>query len=289
MPLVKVIGSNSSHSAAAAMAVTLAKASEPLKAVPAAQKKMRAERTRPKNPNALTLDQHVFPKKSIDRFTDKSGYVSLLNLRRNQERRVRPGNVIFCASRAWDERTETGFMKRIEDEFQQIMGLILDGTTETIGPDQKAAIDRMYALWHMRARYRELDAQEIQLNGIAGSDLTLEQEENLEKNGYMFARNSGTMPARQLNGLELQMRINAYARELGTAVTRWGVISAQAGEFIVPDIPLHGIIPVAPQLALVHSSPDGMILERNVAEINRVIREASQDYCFARDFASCPV
>jgi hypothetical protein len=275
------------HLAAAFMGMTLAKASQPPK-VRERQKRARAERTRPRNPNSLTVDQHIFPSKSIERFTNQSGRVSVHDLHRAKVISAKPNNAIFCAGRAWDQRAETGYMKCIEDEFQNIVGPILDGKTEPLAPEHKATIDRMYALWHMRSRYRELGSQEIHLNGIAGCDLTKEQEENLEKNGYMFARKSGTMPARQLNGLELQLRIDNYAHDLAAHVTRWGVISAQSGEFIVPDVPMHGIIPLTPRLALVQSAPDGMIVEGNVAEINRAMRTTSQDYFFARDFLSCP-
>jgi hypothetical protein len=127
-----------------------------------------------------------------------------------------------------------------------------------------------------------LNRIEIELNGNAGYDLTKVQEENLEKNGYLFARKGGRMPARQLNGLQIQKRIDGYALDLAASVTRWGVISAQSGEFIVPDVPLHGIIPLTPRLALVQSAPDGMIVERNVAEINQAMRATSRDYFFAR-------
>jgi len=99
-----------------------------------------------------------------------------------------------------------------EAEFQQIVDPIVDGKTDTVAPERKAASDRIWALWHRRSRYRELESQEVQLNGNVGNDLTKEQEENLEKNGYMFARKSGIMPARQLNGLELQLQIDNYAR-----------------------------------------------------------------------------
>jgi hypothetical protein len=179
-------------------------------------------------------------------------------------------------------------MKRIKDDFQKIVAPTVDGNAQTITSEAKAAIDRMFALWYMRSRYREIESQEIQLNGISGGDLTKEQEENLEKNGYMFARKSGRMAARQLNGVELQMRADDYARELASSVTRWGVIAAQSGEFIVPDVPSHGIIPLTPRLALVQSAPDGMITEQNLAEINLAMRATSQDYFFARDFSSCP-
>ncbi len=269
------------------MAVTLAKASQPLE-VNEPRKRARVEKTRSRNPNSLTVNQHVFPSKSIKRFADQNGRVSVHKLHRAMVIRVKPDNAIFCACRAWDERAETGYMKRIEDDFQKSVGPIVEGMVQTLASELKATIDRMCALWYMRSRHRELESQEIQLNGIAGDDLTKEQEENLEKNGYLFARKSGAVPARQLNGVELQFRIDNYARDLAASVTRWGVISAQAGEFIVPDVPSHTIIPLTPRLALVNSAVDGMIVERNVAEINRAMRAASRNYFFARDFSSCP-
>lgn len=295
MPVIKIIDSGGParasnqgpYLAAAVMAVKLAKAPEPPK-VHEQLKRVRAERTRPRNPNSLTVNQHVFPSKSIERFTDQRGRVSVHELHRAAVICAKPDNAIFCARRAWDERAETGYMKRTEDDFQRTVGPIVDGKAQTLASELKAAIDRMYALWYMRSRHRDLESQEIQLNGIAGYDLTKEQEENLEKNGYMFARKGGRMPARQLNGVELQLRIDNYALALAASVTRWGVISAQSGEFIVPDVPSHGIIPLTPRLALVNSAPDGMIIERNVAEINRSMRATSRDYFFARDFSSCP-
>jgi hypothetical protein len=83
------------------------------------------------------------------------------------------------------------------------------------------------------------------------------------------------------------MRIDDYAWQLAAGVTRWGVISAQSGEFIVPDVPSYTIIPLSPRLALVGSAPDGVIVEQNLAEINGATA-ASQEYFFARDFSKCP-
>ena len=62
-------------------------------------------------------------------------------------------------------------MKRIEAEFQEIIEPIVDGKTGTIVREHKPAVDRMYALWHMRARYRELESQELRFNGNVGDNL----------------------------------------------------------------------------------------------------------------------
>jgi hypothetical protein len=78
------------------------------------------EKTRPRNLNRLTVNQHVFPSKSIERFTGKGKRVAVYDLHRNEVVRARPGNPVFLAFRAWDQRAESGYMKRIEDEFQNI-------------------------------------------------------------------------------------------------------------------------------------------------------------------------
>ena len=129
-------------------------------------------------------------------------------------------------------------------------------------------------------------SQEIQLNSISGQALTKEQEENLEKNGYMFAREGGKWPARQFNGLQIQMFIDHYTSRLTAA--RWGVLAAQSGEFIVPDVPSNTIIPLSPHIALVGSIPDAVISEQNLAEINRAVVRSSRDYFFARDLSKAP-
>ncbi|MGL4262612.1 MAG: hypothetical protein ACRCTX_13435 [Afipia sp.] len=280
-------GDQGPHLAAAVMAVTLARASGPFRAREQ-RGRTKFEKTRPRNPNRLTVNQHVFPSKSIERFTGQGRRVAVYDLHRNVVFRARPANPVFLTFRAWDQRAEAGYMKHIEDEFQTIVAPIADGKTQTIAPEAKPFIDRMYALWHTRSRQREIESQEVQLNVAPGSDYTKEQEENLEKNGYMFVRKGGGIPGRQLNGIELEMRADDLARHLAGSVPRWGVISTQSGEFIVPDVPSHGIIPVTPRLALVQSAPDGMITERNLAEINLAMRTLSQDYFFARDLSTCP-
>ncbi|MCA7939475.1 DUF4238 domain-containing protein [Burkholderia cepacia] len=269
------------------MAKTLAKASEPISRLPTKGEILKPEKTRPQNPNRLTVRQHVFPVRSMQQFVDKSGRVSVFDMLRSKTRLAQPKDMLFCAQRAWDQRAEAGYMKYIEDEFQKIVQPIISGQVNTITPGQKPAIDSMFALWFMRTRYRRLDAQEVQLFGIIGDDLTKTQEENLESNGYLFARMGGKMPARQLNGVQLQMRIGRYASDLA-ALTGWGVIHAQSGEFIVPDVPSHTIIPLTPKLALVASVRDGFVLEQNLAEVNSALRASSREYYFSRDLSKCP-
>jgi hypothetical protein len=213
--------------------------------------------------------------------------VAVFDMLRVKKRPARPEDILFCARRAWDQQTED-HMTQIENRFQEVVPPITEGLVNTIAPEHKPAIDTMFALWVMRIRFRGLPAQELQLVGIPGYDLTKAHEEHLESTDRLFVRKGGKVAARQSNGAQLLLRIGRYAHELATAVSECGVIRAQSGEFIVPDVPMRTIIPLSPTLALIAPSLDGTILEPNVEEINSALRTDSNEYYFAGDLSKRP-
>ena len=240
------------------------------------------------NPHGLAIDLHVLPVASIKRFCGADGYVHLHDLIRGRVRRAGPRDSMFCARRAWDHGSETGFMKRIEDAFQDLVGKIIGGAVTTIAGSDKRIVDQFFALWYVRSRHRTLAIQEIQVKKISGDDLSRDQEELLEKRGILFTRTGGCFLARQLNGKQIQI-FASYIARTDLAASRWGVIEAQAGEFIVPDMPWQLVIPITPTRGLASPAPSGMITRQNLTEINRNAIAGSQAYFFARDFGACPV
>src|ERR1700730_17538642 len=90
------------------------------------------EKPRKGNPNRLTIKQHVLPAASIARFADAKGGVWVHDLIRGKRRVTHRNDVIFCAQRAWDQRSESGFMKRIEDAFQSLAEMIIAGIVAKI-------------------------------------------------------------------------------------------------------------------------------------------------------------
>jgi hypothetical protein len=283
MSVIKVYSQSGSHLAAALMGALAVGRPEHSAHKP----RSKPEKTRARNPNQLTVYQHVYPQCSIARFAGDDDKVVLRDLVRGQTRRAKPRDSIFCARRAWDQRAETGYMKQIEDRFQALAEALIGGQPTISSAEDRKVVERFFALWYMRARHHELEDQEIRFNRLEGDKLTKEQEENLEAKGYLFVRQGGLVPARQLNGLWLQSQIDGYAMNL-TSVERWGVIQPESGEFMITDMPLHMIIPVTPKLALVGNAPDGTISRDNLAELNRVIVGGSQRYYLAHDLANCP-
>jgi hypothetical protein len=241
----------------------------------------------PTKGSGLTIDGHTFPNKSIRRFCN-NGVVDVCDKVRNIQRHAKSDDRIFCAVRAWDQRSESGYMIRIENQFQRLADGILAGHVTTIDEEQNHLIDNFYALWYYRSRLRYLPYLEHQLNGVDSAGYTKEQEEALERDWQLFVREGGRIPARQLNGLRIQFLADNYARQI-KGMTKWRIITPQEGEFIVPDIPNIPAVPLTPTLCLFSTAPsDGMIVKEAVADFNRQFKEGSWEYFFARDLAACP-
>ena len=97
----------------------------------------RPEKTQRGNAHKLTLRPHVFPAASIARFVDSDKRVSLCDVLQRRIRRAAPDDPVFRAQRTWDHGSEAGFMKRIEDAFQNLAAKIIDGWVFTIGDEDK--------------------------------------------------------------------------------------------------------------------------------------------------------
>ncbi len=158
-------------------------------------------------------------------------------------------------------------MKQIEDRFQALADDVLAGRIEHITGDDGWTITHYFSLWYFRSRQEPPREPDVQFAGITGEQLSQDQEERFEKMHVMFAREGGRMPTRFLNGIQLQTRVDQYAHQVLKSWT-WGVIQAKSGEFVLPDVPHHGFIPLTPKVLLAANHPNGTILKSNLIEIN---------------------
>ena len=77
-----------------------------------------------KNPQGLTQNQHIFPKRSIERFCDNRGFVQVRS--GDKQFPSTPKNDLFCANRLWNQQAENGFPKHVEDVFQAVADAIIE-------------------------------------------------------------------------------------------------------------------------------------------------------------------
>ena len=245
------------------------------------------EPTRPGNPINLTINQHVLPKASIERFADSNGgRVQLFDKIRSKSRLAKPNDQIFCAKRKWDHGSEAGYMCGIERRFQRLACQVIAGKVTSIGDSEKSIVDVFLALWRARADQKTEEDREIKSSFVAGIELSKTREENLEKNGYIFVRKGGQLPSRMAHGIEIRMQIRRWVHGLTDA--QWGILQADQGQFLVPDRPERTMIPLTPTLCLCSGGQSGRISGQNLAEINRISKAVSVEYYFARDLGQCP-
>lgn len=237
------------------------------------------------NPHRLTINQHVYPARSIERFADTTGTVEVWLRRNNKTFRASPDNPLFCARRTWDQRAEFGYMKAIEDEFQILADRIVNGGA-MLTAEESLAASRFFILWQLRAQQRHNPIGDAPVAGVAPDPLTKDQREQLEEL-VMFMNSDQTLSGRFVSGLHILGEIDRSLTQLTNA--RWGVVTAHEGEFLLPESFGYCCqIPIAPSRCLVYGHADTIIPECEVAKANRVAVALDTDYLVARDLARCP-
>ena len=251
---------------------------------------MAYEKPQKGNPHRLTVKQHMFPARSIARFVSDDDTVAVFLVSQSKIFRTTPDDQIFCARRVWDERAETTYMKSIEDNFQQLAESIIAGTTREFSEEQKQIINDFYALWNIRAHWKDQPISDQPLStDVTGLSYyaSKDEQELLEKNHISVIEPDHSIPGRMITGVKMQQNLFLCRRQLADA--QWGVLRASQGEFLVPDNFSNArIVPLTPKLCLYSPSSNDVIRESEVLQINQLAVASSREWYFAQDLSNCP-
>jgi len=247
---------------------------------------MKFEPVQKGNPHQLTVKQHILPSKSIARFANKKNHVDLFNLTAKKRLQAKPSDSIFCVNRSWDERTEKGFGKDIEDSFQSVAEKILKRDI-TANSDDHCAITRFYCLLRVRHHYSDLSLDNQKLGVQPEYILNIDDREQFEKSHIVYINDSGEIPARIWRGLLMQSSLDsAVSKMIGV---RWGVLTSEEGEFLVSDnsSPVC-VIPINPKQCLAANCESKTIRLELVRQVNTQIMTGARRFIFARNLDQCP-
>ena len=242
------------------------------------------EMTQRHNPHQLTIRQHCFPRKSIERFANKDGVVHVHLVEHGRTVVLKPDDNNFCALRTWDQRAETGFMREIEDRYQGLAEKIEDGTiVRRLNLEEKNVVTDMYILWNCRWHWNEDPVKDQKIKGALGvsREFSKDQQEFLEKEGIGVIRPDLSISGRHLTGVKIQQNI-FDERERMRGCT-WGILNSRGAEFVVPDNASDRImLPVTPSKCLVNGEGYRFASERKVAAMNDLAKRTSEKHYFAR-------
>ena len=194
------------------------------------------EMTQRHNPHQLTIRQHCFPRKSIERFANKDGVVHVHLVEHGRTVFLKPDDNNFCALRTWDQRAETGFMREIEDRYQGLAEKIEDGTiARRLNLEEKNVVTDMYILWNCRWHWNKDPVKDQKIKGALGvsREFSKDQQEFLEKEGIGVIRPDLSISGRHLTGVKIQQNIFDERERMGGCT--WGILNSRGAEFVVPD------------------------------------------------------
>lgn len=250
------------------------------------------------NPHRLTFNQHIFPKKSIDRFLNHKGCVDIQSIKINKRFKANSNNKLFCAKRAWDQIMENGYMKNIEDDFQCVANEIVAGNILFIDKDMKKVINSFLALWNTRYYFSQnpiLDFKPMPSFDnpmhIIGTlrDFSTDDLEFFEKNGIVGTK-SGVIPGRHLTSMSI-MKVHGERNQEFERCLNWGIYISQEDEFLVPDNTEIPYIPLSPNICLYGEADSNEVMlvnKQTVHHFNWIAIQASKNHYFARNFSKCP-
>lgn len=103
---------------------------------------MRSLKPQKGNPHKLTMHQHIFPKQSIARFTNATGFVQTRRTHgiHSEELSLKPKNPFFCAQRVWGQKTESIMMRDIEARYQKIADQIVANFIRSLDTTMSVAV-----------------------------------------------------------------------------------------------------------------------------------------------------
>lgn len=235
------------------------------------------------NPHQLTVKQHCFPARSIERFVGGDGVVNVRLIDQGKSILLSPGDQVFCARWIWDQQAEEGFMREVEGAFQPVANDIERGrVVRRLRTDENSAVTEMFALWQVRSAWREAPVQDQRIRNAVSvaAELSIDEREQLEKLGVASIRPDLTIDGRHIaSGV---MRIRFFEARKALDGVEWGLLKTRDGEFLVPDVPAGLFLPVTPELCLVPGRGYRIARASDVDRLNAEAVRRSRRYFFAR-------
>ncbi len=232
--------------------------------------------------NELVKNQHVLPKRSIERFCNENGMVQAHLVSKNRTFPAKPGNKIFTVNREWDQRSEEGYGKSIEDNYQSLADSVLATGRRSLSMAECVVVSKFYALWCFRSSIKKYDWLMQEEPAGDCEALTDEQKKVVELNHFFYKDENGVVPSRFKRGLAIQVAIDACSdRNPGQ---RWFVSQSDRLEFIVSDNPYGSfIVPFSPTMCFMCLIDVRFLSFEQVKKINFEAIRRSKFYYFARN------
>ena len=235
------------------------------------------------NPHELTVKQHCFPRRSIERFVNDDGIVHVRLIEQGKSILARPEDQLFCARWVWDQRAERGFMLEVENAYQELADGIEEGRiVRRLRVAENRVVTEMYSLWWLRSKWQRKPLPDEPLMDVIEleHECSKDDRERLEKAGVSVIGPGPKLDGRHIASGVIQLHFFRLRERLKGL--RWAILSTRAAEFLVPDTAETPYLPVAPKLCLVPGEGYRIADASTVAALNVRSVHESCDHFFAK-------
>ena len=235
------------------------------------------------NPHELTVKQHCFPRRSIERFVNDDGIVHVWLVEQGKSIPARPEDQLFCARWVWDQRAERGFMREVEDAYQELANGIEEGRiVRRLRIPENRIVTEMYSLWWLRSKWRGRPLPDEPLMDVIEleHECSKDERERLEKAGLSVIGPGPKLDGRHIASARIQLDFFSLREHLERL--SWRILSTRDGEFVVPDTAERPYLPVTPKLCLVPGEGYQIASASTVATLNALSVQESCSHFFAK-------
>jgi hypothetical protein len=235
----------------------------------------------------LVKNQHTLPFKSIKRFINNKGNVQVFLKNTDNNFPAKPDNEVFCLTRVWDQRSEQGYGKDIEDNFQKLVDSVLSNSIKSLTSNEHKIVTTFYLLWCLRTTVKDYDhLAKGKLNSVSGHELSEQEKLDIELQHSYYVEQDGNVPKHFKRGRSMEMAIGSFIKR--NPSLQWYLCKSPEVDLIVSDSPAgEYIVPITPSLCFYCNFDYKNLTIEQAVKLNLNSIARANKYYFANDISRC--
>jgi len=247
-----------------------------------------------KNPNQITINQHIIPKKHILGWSNDGKQVTVNDLASGEIKRLAASNPYFCVMRSWDQWTENNMLRVNEENYQAQIRLMMDKQPFT-HPEHITAYYAMLCVrtWVANKERPDYPCEMTELSyECSKEELEQNEIEMLDSNVHIISStldNSSQHMARQVVKLSMNSAFIQFCEALKGI--KWNIFRSKSKFYHLSDAfynnytrKLH-ILPVFPDCVLIADTTYKSFIKNGLLDVEYInellVKEANKFYITA--------
>lgn len=219
-----------------------------------------AQGNREKNPNRITVNQHVIPEKHLEHWADAKGLISIFNTHAKVESPMRPRDA-FVVERLWDQAGEHRLLYSNEVNYHKQVDRITAGKPISEHQHLSAYFTMLTARTIVAHEARPDCTPNLERLNYTLTQAQLEEMEVENAGSHVHMLGAGDTNSQHLSRVMVSMKLQGIFQRLMRAyeMIEWKTFELVEGRFVLPDSSQNLVIwkrpmlPITPKILIIGS------------------------------------